>query len=375
MFESKLLIRNRKLWFLGLIIILFFPIYFLYYSQSDPESLEDQKKYEAGIISSIFNQFPEDQRDTSEGNEVYDLISEQSSLVNMQVYYLSQGKNTEAYIESGLRVNELRLEVHELGNKGIPDHLVMPKEEILKEDALLTYIQKHDIPLQPDTIVASNYLIVALNTFSGILFFIYVLISGSEILLYEQRHRTVVNGFPLSFNTKIHSKIMIHFLHTIIFLLIGLLVGGLYAAKEAGFGDFTYPVLIYQNGSYEAISTLSYLLHTLLAIAVITLMALYLSILLNMIFNNAYANVLIGLGIFLIPHLLVNIRVDSQLFHPLTYIDFANVLSGDLSVKLENAQIDYWHAIFWLVILILLILTIITVVNRFIYFKRKEANE
>ena len=156
----------------------------------------------------------------------------------------------------------------------------------------------------PDSFVASRYLVVALNAMSGFMFYFFVLLSGSEMLVYEQRHRTVVNGFPLSFMKKINSKISIHFIQIIMFLVIGFLLGGIFASRKFGVGDFSYPILIYRNGSFEAIATVDYLLYVFLAMALITILLLYLSVLLNLIFKNAYANVLIGLGVFLLPDLL-----------------------------------------------------------------------
>ncbi len=369
LFETKLLLYNRKNWFLGLILLMFSPIYFLYYSQTQPESLRDQKKYEASINDSIFNQFPKTQRDTPEGEEVYQNIVQQASLVNFQVFYLWKGDRSEEYIESGLLLNQLRLKMHELDNRGIPDYLVKPKEEILKEDALLRYLQEHQLPLQPDIFVASHYLVAVLNAMSGLLFYFFVILSGSEMVVKEQQHRTVTNGFPLSFMKKINSKVSIQFLQVFTFLVLGLLLGGIFAFRTSGLGDFSYPVLIYSNGGFEAISTIHYLLYVCLAMALITVMILYLSILLNMMFKSAYANVLIGLGLFLLPNLLMMMGVKSTLLHSIKFVEFTNVLSGSLAHQLGNSQLDYWYAVIWLVILSLLMMSIIYTKTKFAFIR------
>ena len=376
LFEAKLLLHNRKNLFLGFSLLLFFPVFFIYNSQTEPETLKDLKKTEASMIKSTLNQFPDTQKDTPEGAEIHDSLLKQSSLVNFQIFYLRSDETREEYIENGLLLTQLRLRAHELDNMGIPKHLILSKEEILIEDTLLRYIQKHELPLQPDPFTASRYLVVALNTLSGLLFYFFAIVSGSEMLVYEQRHRTVVNGFPISFMKKINSKISVHFLQIGTFLVIGFLFGGIFASRKSGVGDFSYPILIYKNGGFEAISTTRYLLYVFLAMALITIMLLYISVLLNLIFKNAYANVLIGLGVFLLPDLLRTMGVNSTLLQPIKYVEFSNVLSGALAVQLGNSQIDYWHSIIWLLILSLLMIAIIYAKSKFEYIgKIKEPKK
>lgn len=372
LFETKLMLHNRKNWFLGLFLLLFFPFFFVYYGQSEPISLKSQKEYEVGVIKSIFNQFPDKQRDTPEGEEVYQNLLKQSSLVNYQNYYLSTGDDNEAYIENGLLLNELRLRVHALDHKGINDYLVKPEEEILKEAAFLSYLQEHELPLRTDSLAPSNYIVVALGTMSGVLFYLFVLLSGSEIATQEQRHRTVVNGFPIAFMKKVMSKISIHFIHIFTFLILGMLLGVFFASRNSGFGDFSYPVILYRNGGFEAIPTVHYLMYVLLAMALITIMLLCLSVVLNLFFRNAYANVLIGLGLFLLPDLLMIMGVETKLLNPIKYVDFSNVLSGDLANQLGNSQLDLWHACIWLVILSLIMIGITYMKNKVPYIRKSE---
>ena len=148
LFETKLLLHNRKNLFLGFSLVLFFPLFFIYNSQIESETLKDHKKYEASMIKSILKQFPETQKDTLEGEEILQNILKQSSLVNFQIFYLRSDETREQYIENGLLLNQLRLRMYELDNKGVSDHLVIPKEEILREDVLLRYVQEHQLPLQ-----------------------------------------------------------------------------------------------------------------------------------------------------------------------------------------------------------------------------------
>lgn len=141
-FEGKLLLRNKLNWLLGVAFILFFSLYFFQYSASDIESLRDRKSAEALEYNTIFNYFPEEMRDTPKGQEIYNNLTEQSSLINKQRYSLWKNDDYEEYIEGGLKLNELRLRLYELGNEGVHPEFIIPKEEIRKEDALLRYYQK-----------------------------------------------------------------------------------------------------------------------------------------------------------------------------------------------------------------------------------------
>lgn len=371
-FELKLIMRNRKNWLLGIVLILFFPFYFLYFNQTEPESLKERKEYEESLYDPIFYQFAEIYQETPEGEEVYDNLLEQASLVRMQNYYLSLGgKSDEEYITTGLELNELRLRVHELNNVGIAEHLIIPEEDVLRENTLLKYIQEHDLPLQPNPFVASNFLTVVIMAFSGILFFLFILMSSNEILTKEQNHQTVVSGFPINFMTKVNSKVFVYFIYLLFFLCLGLIAGTTYAANKSHLGDFSYPTLIYKGGDYVAISVTQYLIYSLLLMSLIIIFVLYLSVLLNMLFKNAYLNIVVGLSIFFIPALLKIIGINQAIVTPIKLLDFANVLSGKIAVELGNAKIQFSYAVIWLLILIGIVYSIIFFINKLSY---KKAN-
>ncbi len=44
LFELKLLLSNRKNWLLGIVLLLFFPLYYLIYSQAEPETTEGERR-------------------------------------------------------------------------------------------------------------------------------------------------------------------------------------------------------------------------------------------------------------------------------------------------------------------------------------------
>src|SRR5699024_10346120 len=149
LFESKLALKNRKNWVIALFFLTIFTLLFMYTSrEDDPESLYDEKVEEAKEMRATYHYMDELRFDDEDVAEVYDLITEEASLINFQKFYLGQGDDPEGYIENGLELHKLRLQVHELGNAGMPGHLIVPVDEILREDALLKYIQENDLPLE-----------------------------------------------------------------------------------------------------------------------------------------------------------------------------------------------------------------------------------
>lgn len=371
-FELKLLWHNRKTWFIGAFLLLFYLVFFIYYSQAEPQSLIDQKRIEKEEMNAIFEHVDNYREDIPEVAEVYEILLKESSLLNFQVFYLGNGDDPVQYIENGLELNQLRLQVHELGNKGIPEHLVTSREEILKENALLHYIKDHEFTIETESFATNHYFSNALQMMSGLLFLIIILLSGSELLLTEQRHLTVVRGFPLSFMKKITSKVLIYFVYIYSCLIIGFLIGSVYLLTKLETPDFSYPILIYQNGNYVAVSTFQYLVYMFIGFAVVTVFLLYFSILLNMLFQNAFANLLVGLAIFSLPDLLKTAEMNPSFLHPLKYMDIAKVLSGDLAVQLGNQAIDYSTALTWLSIFSASVILVIYCINRYMYIRKPK---
>lgn len=372
LFETKILLHNRKNWFVASCLLLFFLVFFINSSQEEPMSLKDQKREEARIMNATFDHIEVQREDVPEISEIYDILTKQSSLINFQVYYLGIGDDSEQYIENGLELNQLRLKVHELGNKGIPDYLITPREEILKENALLNYMKDHKLPIGADSFLTNYYFVNALQAMSGLLFLTIILISGSELLVFEQRHRTLVKGFPISFMKKVNAKVAVHFIYIYSFLLIGFLIGWTYAVEKLNAKDFSFPVLIYKTGDYVAVSTAQYLVFIILGMALVTVVLQYFSILLNMLFQNAFANLLVGLGIYYLPDLLVSAGMNTSYLHPIKFINIAGVLSGDLAIQLGNSSIDYKYAIILLMAVTIFLNISIYLINTYSYRRKPK---
>ncbi|WP_336822119.1 hypothetical protein [Sporosarcina sp. USHLN248] len=373
-FEWKLLLQSRKNSLLGVAVIIFFPLYYLHYSQLDIEDMQFLKNEEAGHIQTIFNAFPEELRETTEGEKIYNNLTQQSSLINMQRFYLWKKEDDAKYIEDGLLLNELRLELHDLGNKGIHPNYIVPKEEIYKETARLQYYREHKLSLQPDPFVASNYLPVAIDQVSGLLFCLFVLLMGSSMMLHDQQKKTVMSGFPISFMQKMHGKVLIHFIQIMFFIIAGVFVGGAFVALKAGWGNFNSPVLIYEGGQFITVSVSRYFLDMLIAFALITLLLLYATAFLNNMTKNLYATVLTLLGIIVLPDLMATAGITADFLQPIKFIDIGSVLSGEAAMKFGNDKMDFKHTFAWLLILNVIVVFLLYGWNKWKHVRKLKSS-
>ncbi len=370
LFEMKLLTLNKKNWLLGIALILFFSLYYSHYSQLDVIDIKDEKNEEATNFPKIFDAFPGTVWQTEEGKEIYANLIKQNGLLNKQRFVLWKDRDFHEFFDAGLELNELRLEVHRRGNRGIQKDYIIPIDEILKENALYRYHKAHELPLIQNPFKASNYIPVALRLISGILFCLLVLLAGSSMLVNDQQHGSVVNGFPISFMQKAISKVGVHFVQIMLFLSASILIGGYYVARKTGWGDFRTPVLIYQDADFIAVSMLRYLFLMFVAFGLITLLLLFAFLLINIVTKNLYATILIMLFVLLSPQLLLVAGVETNWLYQLKFIDIGAVLSGEAAKEFGIDKLDFKHAYSWLVILNLIVISVLYGRNKLMHIRK-----
>lgn len=368
LFESKLALNNRKNWVIALFFLMVFTLLFMYTaSENAPKSLYEQKVEEAKDMEAFFHYMDTVRFDNEEAAGVYELVTKQASLINMQRWYIGSGDDSDQFIEDGLELNELRLQVHELGDIGVPAHYLKSKAEILRETAVLEFIKKYELPLESESFLTSYFIEEAFKSVSGLVFFIVVLIAGSEMLTFEQRHTSILNGFPIPFMHKITSKIIIHFILISVCLLAGFLIGLTYLDSKLEALDFQFPILIYMNGDYIAVTVAQYIIYMLLAFLMSTMIVLLGAILCNMIFKHAFATILAGAAVFLIPHLMMLAGWKIPVLSKISYLDFANILEGETAIVLQSPSLDFINGYIWMSLVLVMLVGIIYILHKSSY--------
>lgn len=374
LFEAKLLLHNRKNWLLGIALVLYFPVFIYYTNQAPNESLRDVKRAEQEQLQSILEMYGSELYEgTPEQQEVYQNLIRQASLVNFQVFYIREGEVAENYIDNGLELTAYRLQLRDLKTQGIADHLILSEEETLREDALLQYLKEEQIELDSNLFFSENQFVLAFGGLSGFIFLLYLLFSANDIVVYELRHESVLRGMPISFMKKMNVKIILRALQTILFLILGVLSGILTIVKLFGGKVLNNPILIYWNGQYEVMPLQHYIFLATMMMVCILFVLYYLSILLNLLFKNAYANIVIGISLFLIPEVMLLLFNSVSFMMPLKFIHFTDVLSGDMAKQLGNSNIDFVYASSWLIVIGMLCVGLLYMRNK-LSFRKVEVN-
>ncbi|TSB47354.1 ABC transporter permease subunit [Alkalicoccobacillus porphyridii] len=373
-FETKLLFLTKRNWFLGLVVFLFFGLFYYTYHDTDMENLYHEKQYESGSVNYQIDFFPEDLREQPEGEEVYQNLLAELSAVNMQIWHLRENE-LEEYIEQGRLINANRLRNYELDNIGIHERLIVPIEQIHKDEAFLSYMEEHQLPLMTDEQGSSDYLVDALTTISGLYLFVFIIVFASSIVVYEKTHQTIMHGFPLSAINKILAKFSVYFTSTLLILALGIGVAFLISYLEAGTGSFLYPVTIYFNGEYQAVSTGIYIFYVFAGLTIGIGAVLFLTILLNMLVKNTYATIFIAIALFFVADLLTIFHWTIPWLHVSSFLDVPYVLSGEMALDLGNSQVDIRYAMIVLLAFIFVQWLLISLLHKKPYLNKQRSEK
>ena len=172
---------------------------------------------------------------------------------------------------------------------------------------------------------------------------------------------------------KVSAKVGIHLVQVMLFLVIGVLVGGYYVARKTEWGNFMSPVLIYQDMDFIAVSTIRYITYMFIAFALIALFLLLVFVLINVMTKNLYATILTMIVILLLPDLISGAGITSNWLYPLKFIDIGSVLNGEAAMEFGNEKLDFKHSYSWLVGLNLLAAALLYVRNKLLYIRKGEV--
>ncbi|MGP4072034.1 hypothetical protein ACTWQB_05715 [Piscibacillus sp. B03] len=368
--ESKIAFTSKKNLMLALIIILFFPIVFVQQLQDDSVSLKDLKDHELTMATNAVYYLENIPNPTPEEQQVLDNSLQQLSSLGYQKYYISNALSLDEmeFIDEGIKLNEQRLKNHELDNAGIPPEYIIPKEDILIEQQKLQYLQEHQLPLEPEPTTMSSFSATAMSNFS-VLFVLLLIIIGSDLLTFEKRHDSILKALPISFSKKIFIKICVYSFISFIAISMGLFAGNAIAYFHSGVGNFQNPIVIFSDGQFEVIQTTQFMVQVGISIILITLMILTISILLNLLFNNAFANIGIGIIVFIFPLLFASYLQNWNWLHFLIFVDYSGTLLGEHANNLTNSNLTYTASYAWIASLTVISFILIYIKQNSYYLK------
>lgn len=342
-FESRLFLKDpkNKLMFLAFLAFLLF-VYFLIFFQSVGDNEEElyQTMNQNRFVTSTIS---ESTREDPELSEFYDNVYSQHQLVvRQEVGRLFEEDNW--YLDSGIELAELQRDLHQYDLNLVDEEVrdIIPTLHQAESNlAFYTYLKEEAIPIMTDRQQTAGYTLTLLEYF-GLVAFLFLLLFSCGILSNDLNHQTMVKGYPLSYEQKTGSKIIIYTIASFLSVLVlsGLAIGVI--SLIYGTGNFAYPIPFYGSDSVSILTVLGYSWRYLLYFLVLSIHVISLSAILNTLTKNMYATLFIGTFLYFIPMLF---QSTAHLWHwlPLPFYNMHTVLSGEVAYSAGLSHLNYLY--------------------------------
>lgn len=345
-FEGKLFLKNpkNKLMFLVFFVFLLLIVFFIYIR--DVGNIEhtvyremNSNRIAVGTLSASTYEDPEQ-------SGFFDKIYSQQQLVARQDVAL-RFENDEWLTEASLELAELQIELHDYEqldelNDDLQE-IVPSMHQAQTNRTFFSYIEEESLPIMENRESAAGFLMTFFESF-GIAAFLFLLLFSGSIISADFEHQTMVKGYPLTYERKTASKIAIYTVASFlsIVVLTAAFTGGLALLTETG--HFNYPMVLYQSGSYDAVSLSAYAIRYFLYLFVLSLHVISLAAFLNTLTRNMYATLFAGLFLYALPFF---IQIESAVWQwlPVQFYNVYHVLSGESAYLTGQSDLSYLYGI------------------------------
>ncbi|WP_100010303.1 hypothetical protein [Lentibacillus sediminis] len=351
--KTIFLVERKNLKFRSIlsVLVLFIIGSFVYLENSQFRELEPATASEVVALNSALAQFRNvDATDPEVASPLYrNLISQSSELANRTLGLVMEDDDT--YIQGAIELTKVRDEAYTMeGFQDVAEFIPTHRQNQL-DQALFTSIQSQNAPLLVDNSNFPTYIILLLLVL-GYGWYLLVGILTSDILLDEEDHKSVVNGYPFTMASKLSAKIL-SYLIFVFALLIFTFAITITAASIIYDINLTYPVAIF-NGYYFTIDVWQYIGLAFLYFICLSLVAISFSIILNYYFKNLYIVIFVHFFFFFLMQLLP--AAGKWLwFLPFNYLNFSTVIDGQAAEMAGSRMITLNTGFFVLFITICLL--------------------
>lgn len=333
-FELKRFLKDTKTLFMVLALFTFFgAVFYGIHNQGlgDQERKLAEELNQTRILSQYAQQY---NRENEEELALGSNLSQQQAMLASQANGITFD-HPDWYIESGLELAQLRLEMHENESFSELPTSLLPKENMMHRDLVeLKAIQENSISVMGNSESAAGFIRESLFFF-GLLAFGYLLVFASDILMDDFEHGTMLESYPVTLLQKYASKLIIY--STGVLTITGLTMGIAAAIVSLvwGIGNFNYPIVLYLLGDFKVISLLGYILLFLLYYFVLAIHIILLAMILNRYLKNNIATIIVGLVLFIIPYLYPPIGYYLR-FLPFYYYNMAYLFNGQFGIDISH---------------------------------------
>ncbi|MFC6464670.1 hypothetical protein ACFP65_06690 [Marinilactibacillus sp. GCM10026970] len=369
LFETKRFLKEtkNKLMFVIFVIFLLY-VYFLIAIQGSG-NIEQEQAEQMNASRVAISSIAATNSENEETSALYDNIYQQQQLLSQQDNGI-RFEDRDWYLDSSIELAQLQIDLYdydEFNDLDTPLRSVIPSIHTARKDlARFVYIRDNDIPIMYERDNAAGFMMLYFSTF-GVAAFLFLLLYSGSLLTNDLEHETMVKGYPVTHRQKVISKILIYTVASFfsIFTITGLVVLTIWAIK--GSGDFTYPMIIYNQGFYQAISIAQYTLIYFSYLVILTIHVVSFSAFLNILLKNVYATLLGGAVCFAIPLVAQN-WIDGLRWTPIPYYNPFAILSGDTAylANQEHLTLVYGGSILlvWSMLFLIIVYAINSLENK-----------
>lgn len=345
-YELNLFIKNakNKLMFLTFTVFLLIISFFIFFR--DTGNIEHTQYTQMNLNRIAIGTLSENIGNDPEQSAFYDKLYDQQQLVASQDVAI-RFEEDDWYVDAGLNLSQLQIDMHESHEFDDLDDEVRTIVPTLYQaetnQAFLTYIHNESLPLLRDREHATGFLITFFDSF-GVASFIFLLLFSCSILSNDLSHRTMVKGYPLSYGQKTASKVLIYTIASFLVISLVTAVFTVFIGLVSGAGPLRYPMVLYRNDQYTAVSIALYGIRYSFYILALSLHVTTLSAFLNTVTKNMYATLFAGLSLYAVPLLILS---ESPVWRwvPLQYYQVSRVLSGETAFLTGQSQLTYSHGL------------------------------
>ena len=344
------IIRDWKVRILLVALFLFLASYSAFYQDRDLALPLEELRSEYEDTQQIFNAIPEDHFESAAGQEVYDKLARQQSIMGMQRYILSEQEgNTVSglesvvsdYVDQGLELAENRLFFYEADDFESQELLLsfMPSREEIENDLkFLTYLKENNVDIDWNPLSPSLVLFNLINIVAGVFIFIIAAVFGADRFSRDQEFNwSISQGIPYSFAYQWRQRTFISWGLIWIITLAGIFVSYLLSTFYADSGTLKYPVPLYAGEETVYISIMQYVLITVFMTMALSYIIVKFSTGLSFVFRNIYLTITIAVAVFYLPYVIA-LTGSAAVWNPLLYLQIIPVLEGSWE-SLNNVTI------------------------------------
>lgn len=342
-FELKRFLKDTKTLFMILTLFTFFGAVF-YGIRNQGLGDQERKLAEELNQTRILSQYAQQyNRENEEEFAVSRNLSQQQAMLASQANGITFD-HPDWYIESGLELAQLRLEMHKNDSFSELPSSLLPKEDRMHRDLVeLKAIDEHSIPIMENSKSAAGFTRELLFLF-GLFAFGYLLVFASDILMDDFEHGTMLESYPVTSFQKYTTKLFIYSISVVVITAIVMGLATTIVSLVWGIGNFNYPIGVYISGDFRAIPLWGSVLLFFLYYFVLAVHTFLLAMVLNQYLKNNIATILVGLVLSIIPYLSPPIAYYLT-FLPFHYYNMTYLLNGQFAIDISRF-VDIGRGIF-----------------------------